>query len=172
MSLRFGLTIMAAGVLLGTPAVPVFAEDAGPTTAELTARIAGGGTWAFETRDRMTNGKPVCTESWTFRADGTATIVSGEQTVEKTWRAEVDGDGLQWLYTTSIKATTGADCMGEVADPGDYPRPESGFVLLFFNAGNGITCQPPQWIEGPDGKPAQLWTDEGCWGSIVPKPKG
>jgi hypothetical protein len=157
------MTILAAGALLSAPAVPILAQDAapkaGPTTAELTAQIAAGGTWTFQTRDRLPGGKPVCTETWTFRADGTGTTVSGEQTVEKTWRAEVDGDGL--------------DCMGEVANPADYPRPESGFVLLMFNSGVILTCQPPQWVAGPEGKPVQLWTDEGCWGSITPaKPKG
>jgi hypothetical protein len=63
--------------------------------------------------------------------------------------------------------------MGEAADPADYPRPESGFVLLMFNNGVILTCQPPQWVEGPEkGGRSQLWTDEGCWGSITPQPKG
>jgi hypothetical protein len=163
------MTMLAAGALVCAPAAPLFAQGNGPTAAELTAQIAQGGSWDFQTRDRLPGGKPVCSETWTFRADGTATVISGQQTVEKTWRAEVDGDGLQWLYTTSISGTADPDCMGEITDPANFPRPESGFVLLFFNAGNALTCQPPQWIEGPDGKPAQLWTDEGCWGSITPR---
>jgi hypothetical protein len=151
----------------------LLAQGTGPSSAELTAQIAQAGTWTFETRDRLPGGKPVCTAAWTFRADGTATVVSGQQMVEKTWRAEVDGDGLQWLYTTSIKTNDGPDCLGEVANPAAYPRPESGFVLLMFNSGVILTCQPPQWVEGPEkGGRVQLWTDEGCWGSIVPKPKG
>lgn len=170
--MRGAIAMMLAGALIGAPASPVLAESEAPTTASLTAQIAGGGTWTFTTRAKRPDGQPVCTESWTFRADGSATVVSGAQTVTKTWRAEVDGDGLQWLYTTSLASTPGKDCMGEAADPADYPRPENGFVLLKFNSGVILTCQPPQVVEGPDGKPTQLWTDEGCWGTITPQAKG
>jgi hypothetical protein len=170
--MRGAITVMLAGGLIGAPATPVLAESEAPTTASLTAQIAAGGTWVFTTRAKGRNGKPVCTESWTFNADGTSTVVSGAQTVTKTWRAEVDKDGLQWLYTTSLASTPGKDCMGEAADPADYPRPESGFVLLRFNNGVILTCQPPQWVEGPEkGKLVQFWADESCWGSIAPQAK-
>ena len=170
--MRGAITVMLAGALIGAPATPVLAESEAPTTASLTAQIAAGGTWVFTTRAKGRDGKPVCTESWTFNADGTSTVISGAQTVTKTWRAEVDKDGLQWLYTTSLASTPGKDCMGEAANPADYPRPESGFVLLMFNNGIILTCAPPQLVEGPDGKPALLWTDEGCWGNITPQKKG
>lgn len=169
--MRGGMAVVLAGALIGAPASPVRAETEAPTTASLTAQIAAGGTWVFTTRAKRRDGQPVCTESWTFNADGSATVVSGAQTVTKTWRAAVDGDGLQWLYTTSLASTPGKDCMGKSANPADYPRPENGFVLLRFNSGVILTCQPPQLVEGPDGKPTQLWTDEGCWGSIAPQAK-
>ena len=163
-------TIMAAGALLGAPAYPVFAQDDnGPQSAELAVQIVEGGTWAFRTRETTGEGQPACTESWTFRRDGTATVISGQQTVEKTWRVVVDDSGLNWLYTTSLSGTAGPDCTGTLDDPASFPRPENGFVLLFFKDGdNAYTCEPPQRVDGPDGKGIPLWTDEACWGSIKP----
>lgn len=165
--MRRGLTLLAAGLLLGTPAVSA-QNDNGPQSAELAVRIVQGGTWAFRTRDKLPEGDPVCTESWTFRRDGTATVISGQQRVEKTWRAIVDDNGLNWLYTTSVSGTAGPDCTGTLDDPAIFPRPESGFVLLFFNDGNAYTCEPPQRIDGPEGNGVPYWSNEACWGAITP----
>lgn len=164
--MRGGLTLLAAGALLSAPAVS--AQNNGAAAADLAVRIVQGGTWDFRTRDKLPNGKPVCTESWTFRRDGTATVISGQQRVDKTWRAEVDDDGREWLYTTSFSGTAGPDCTGALDDPASFPRPERGLVLLFSNDGGAYTCELPQRIDGTDGKPSRLWSDEGCWGRIDP----
>ena len=164
--MRGGMIALASCVLVCAPSA---AQDEGPTSATLTERMAQVGTWDFQSRGHPPDAQPLCKEIWTFRADGTATVVSGQQTVEKTWRAAVDGDGLQWLYTTSISATAGPDCTGKVDDPASFPRPENSFVLLFLNGGMAVTCQAPRWIDGPQGKPIQRWEDDQCWGSIAPR---
>ena len=163
--MRRGLPLLAAGALLSAPAVS--AQNNGPASAGLAVRIVQGGTWDFRTRDKLPGGKPVCAETWTFRPDGTATVTSGEQRVEKTWRAVVDDNGLEWLYTTSLSGTAGPDCTGALDDPASFPRPENGFVLLFFNGGFAFTCQPPERVDGPDGKGVPYWSNEGCWGDIT-----
>lgn len=161
--------IAAAGALMCAPAAGVLAQGAKPTTASLTARIIEGGTWDFWSHDRGSDLKPVCTEVWTFRADGTATVLSGRQIIEQTWRAEVDGDGLQWIYTTNIASNAEPDCIGKVADPTDFPRPESGLVLKIFNGGVIFTCQRPERYRSPEGKVVPMWTEKTCWGSIAPR---
>jgi len=165
--MRGGLTLLAAGLLSGTPAVSA-QDDNGPPSAELAVRIVQGGTWEFRTRDMLPDGAPACTETWTFRRDGTGTVISGQQRVETTWRAVVDDNGLEWLYTTSISGTAGPDCTGTLDDPASFPRPENGLVLLFFKSGGAFTCEPPERVDGPEGKWVPYWTDDGCWGNIKP----
>ncbi len=169
--MRFGLTTMAAaGVLIGTSAAPVLAQPADLTPEAMAQHLAEVGTWRFWTRD-MGDNRPVCTEVWRFNADGAATIESGEERVTKRWRT-VQSDGERWLYTTAIATNGKPDCMGGTSDPAEFPREETGFVVLFFNNGNAVLCEPPGTVEGPDGKPARVWTDEGCWGRLAPLKKG
>ena len=171
MLLRLGLKIMAAGVLLGAPAVPVFAQPADLTPEAMAAHLAEVGSWRFETRDKRSDGKPVCTEVWRFNADGTALVESGKERVTKRWRTETK-DGDRWLYTTSLSTNGQSDCMGNPSDPAEYPQDESGFVVMFFNSGIALTCEPPASVDGPDGKPVRFVSDESCWGSLAPLPKG
>lgn len=170
--MRSGLTTwLAAGVLIGAPAAPVFAQPADLTPEAMATHLAEVGSWRFETRERDSKGKPFCTEVWRFNADGTATIESGAERVTKRWRtAESDGD--RWLYTTSLTTNGAPDCTGSKGDPATYPREESGLVLMFFNYGGALTCAPPQTIQGPEGKPVKFVSDESCWGSLNPLPKG
>ncbi len=163
-------SLVAAGVLMGASAAPVFAQPADLTPQATAAHLAEVGSWRFQTRDRNSSGKPVCTETWRFNADGTATIESGQERVTKRWRtAENDGD--RWLYTTSLTTNGAPDCTGGTSDPVSFPREESGFVLMFFNSGSALTCAPPATIAGPDGKPVRYVSEESCWGSIAPLPK-
>lgn len=164
-------TLAAAGVLIGASAAPPSAQPADLTPEAMATHLAEVGSWRFETIDRDNLGKPVCTETWRFNADGTATVESGEERVTKRWRtAESDGD--RWLYTTSLSTNGAPDCTGGTSDPAEYPRDESGFVLMFFNSGVVLTCAPPQVMEGPDGKPVKFVSDESCWGSLAPVKKG
>jgi hypothetical protein len=158
---------VAAGVLVGISAAPVFAQPADLTPEGAAKHLAEVGSWRFETRDRDGAGKPVCTEIWRFNGDGTAAIESGAERVTKRWRtAESDGD--RWLYTTSLTTNGAPDCTGGTSDPASFPREESGFVLMFFNSGIALTCAPPAIIEGPEGKPVKFVSDESCWGSLAP----
>lgn len=170
--MRFGLTTMVtAGVLMGTSAAPVFAQPADLTPEAMATHLADVGSWRFETRERDSKGKPFCTEVWRFNADRSALIESGEERVTKRWRtAESDGD--RWLYTTSLTTNGAPDCTGSTSDPASFPREESGFVLMFFNSGIALTCAPPAVMDGPDGKPVKFVSDESCWGSLAPLPKG
>jgi hypothetical protein len=164
------MTLLAAGALLCAPAVPVAAQPADLTPEAMAAHLAEVGSWRFDTRDRDSKGKPVCTEVWRFDADGTAAIESGKERVTKRWRTELR-DGDRWLYTTSLTTNGAPDCTGGTSDPASFPREESGFVVMFFNSGVALTCAPPATIEGPDGKPVRYVSDESCWGSLIPLPK-
>jgi hypothetical protein len=164
-------TLAAAGVLIGTPAAPLFAQPADLTPEAMATHLAEVGSWRFVTRDRDSKGQPVCTEVWRFNADGTATIESGEERVTKRWRT-AEEDGERWLYTTSLTTNGAPDCTGGTSDPADYPREESGFVLMFFNSGMALTCAPPSEVKGPDGKPVKFVSEESCWGTLSPLPKG
>ncbi len=162
------LTIVAAGVLLGAPAVPVSAQPADLTPESMAAHLVEIGSWRFTTRDKRPDGKPVCSEVWRFNADGTALVESGEERVTKTWRTMGTAEGDRWLYTTSLSTNGERDCTGGKSDPAQFPREESGFVLMFFNSGIALTCEPPATIQGPDGKAVRYVSDESCWGSLDP----
>jgi hypothetical protein len=164
-------TLAAAGGLIGAPAAPAFAQPSDVTPEAMATHLADIGSWRFETRDRDSKGKPVCAEVWRFNADGTAIIESGDERVTKRWRTATS-DGDRWLYTTSLTTNGQPDCMGGRSDPAEFPREESGLVLMFFNSGVALTCAPPATIEGPDGKPVRYVSNESCWGSLVPLPKG
>ncbi|MFM7377212.1 MAG: hypothetical protein ACKO1O_03635 [Erythrobacter sp.] len=71
-------------------------------------------------------------------------------------------------------ASNGApDCMGKTRDPASFPRNPSGVLLIFFNNGDAILCQPT-YSRGPDGtlKPTNMFSEENCWGRLAPLPKG
>lgn len=143
--MRGGLTIIAAGVLLGAPAAPAWAQDNnGGESFDLGVRLVKGGTWAFSSSRLTPQGEPVCRESWTFSNDGSAKLVSGEARITVAWRARVDDSGREWLYFTGVSVSGGPDCTGVKADPASYPRPEVGFILQFYNGGYAATCRPPR----------------------------
>lgn len=160
--------VFAALALMATPAM---AQDAAPAAAvdlaaQHTGTLIAGGEWTFAAPRGAPKGSPVCTESWTFRANGSMTVVSGSQTVEKTWRV-VSDQGFERLFTTSISSTEGIDCMGERANPADYPMEEGGgAALLFFNGGKGGYLCNPVLMENPDGTKTPFYGDEECWGEL------
>jgi len=164
-------TLAAAGLLMGTPAAPAFAQPADTSPEAMAAHLAEVGSWRFATRERDSKGQPVCSEVWRFNADGTALVESGAERVTKRWRTAED-DGDRWLYTTSLTTNGAPDCTGGTSDPASFPREESGFVLMFFNGGIALTCAPPEMVQGPDGKPVKFVSDESCWGTLAPLPKG
>lgn len=162
--MRFEVALLAAACLIATPAG---AQNAlVDLAAQHTATLIAGGEWTFTAPRGAPKGAPVCTESWTFRADGSMTVVSGAQTVEKTWRV-VNDQGFERLFTTGLSSTDGIDCMGDRANPADYPEKEGGgAALLFFNGGKrGYLCNPVL-MEAEDGTKMPMYGDEDCWGDL------
>jgi hypothetical protein len=163
-------TLAAAGVLIGTSAVA--AQDGGDSAAEYAERLAQSGSWRMIATAKGPDGKPECTEVWHFNADGTGRVESGEERIENTWRTEVK-EGDTWLYTRSIASNGAPDCLGKRRDPASFPRNPSGVLLIFFNNGDAILCQPT-YSRGPDGSltPTHIFSEDNCWGRLAPLPKG
>lgn len=162
-------TSIAAFALIAL-ALPASAQPKDLSPESMAKHLATVGTWEFEARRKGPDGKSECIETWYFAADGGGWTQSGEQRVTFEWRT-AKGDGSdRWLYRTSKTSTSGRDCLGRPSDPSAYPRPESGFVVMFLNSGSAYTCQPAAYIKGPDGKPTEqrFLRDEDCWGSLKP----
>lgn len=159
----------AAGVLMGTSAVAVFAQPADLSAEAMAAHLVEVGTWQFGARKKGPDGKPECTETWHFDADGTGWVQSGEQRVTLSWRTEKDSSDDRWLRLTPLASTAGADCMGRPSDPAAYPEKEYGFVVMFKNAGDALTCRPASYIM-VDGEitDERILRDEDCWGWLDP----
>lgn len=105
------------------------------------------GTYIFETNARNANG-PICTERWELRADGTMTIRSGDEVVEKTYKLTHDRDG-DWITSTSVSTNSKPDCTGTVTKR-VVKIPNSRLVVA-FNSGPVAVCPPPG--HAPDGAP-------------------
>lgn len=177
--MRFAAVVAYPCAALAMVASPVMAQESGDVVSaspveaiagDLAARNAAilqkHGTWSFIAPRGAPKGSPVCTENWTFRADGTMTVVSGSQTVEKTWRV-VSDQGFKRLFTTSLSSTDGMDCMGERANPADYPMEESGgFAMLFFPGDDSALLCNPMLMENPDGTTTPFYGDKECWGEL------
>ncbi len=168
--MRACITAMAAaGVLMGTSAAPVFAQPADLSAEAMAAHLAEVGSWKFAARKKGPDGKSECTEVWHFDADGTGWVQSGQQRVTLSWRTEKDSSDDRWLRLTSLASTAGADCMGRPSDPAAYPEEEYGFVVIFKNAGDALTCRPASYLM-VDGAltDERILRDEDCWGWLDP----
>lgn len=133
---------------LALPAV-VLAQDSG---------FDPKGAWLFRT-DEVQNGRPVCTETWTFGTDGRMTVNSGAERVEKRYRIETDRDGT-WIVAETLSTNSQPDCMGNVTPtvtPGEYRT-----YILRLNNGTVLTCPPPGHTD--DGIPIV----GSCYGRITP----
>ncbi len=169
--MRAGLTKMvAAGVLLSASAVS--AQDDKDWAADSAERLFTSGSWRMSATKKGADGKPECTEIWHFNADGTGRVESGEERIDNTWRTERK-EGDTWLYTRSMASNGAPDCLGKRRDPASFPRNPSGVLLIFFNNGDAILCQP-SYSRGPDGTltPTHMFSEDNCWGRLAPLPKG
>lgn len=172
--MRGGLMLVAAGVLICAPAAPAFAQATELTAKTSAARLVEVGSWRFTTRATDRKGKPLCSEVWRFAADGSGTVESGAERLTKRWRTEPVTGGNGLLVTQSLASNGAPDCTGTASDPADFPKPESGFVLIFFNNGSAYTCNAPAAAANPDNtlSEARVVTDADCWGRLEPLPKG
>ena len=162
-------TLAAAGVLLSASAVS--AQDDKEWAADSAERLVTSGSWRMSATKMGPDGKPECTEVWHFDADGTGRVESGEERIDNTWRTERK-EGDTWLYTRSTASNGAPDCMGKTRDPASFPRNPYGVLLIFFNNGDAILCQPT-YSRGPDGTltPTHMFSEENCWGRLAPLPK-
>lgn len=131
-------------------ATTALAQDAEP--------FAPSGTWFFRT-DARANGRPVCSEWWTFGPGDQMLVNSGEEKVNKRFRVEQDDTGL-WLVTENLATNGLPDCMGQssaTVSPG-----ENRIYLVPMNGGRVLTCPAPG--RTPDGAPYV----SGCYGAIMP----
>jgi hypothetical protein len=98
------------------------------------------GPWLFRT-DAIENGRPVCSETWTFGEGGKMSIASGAERVERRYRIEKDRDGI-WIVSETLSTNHKPDCTGYVTmvtEPG-----ENRTLILRKKDGTVLTCPPPQ----------------------------
>lgn len=165
-------TLLAAGALVGAPAAAE-TERWVQTEETMPARLIEVGTWQFSATKRGPDGKPECTESWTFNADGTGRIVSGQQQISTKWAAKAVDDIGQFVFITNLTTTDGPDCMGRVPNASRYPYESAGYQLIFFGGGaSAKVCTAGKQVQNPDGTVSWLLDADDCWGTITPMPKG
>ena len=162
------LGLVAAGALICSPA-SAQAQAWAQTEESMPARLIEVGTWQFEATKLGPDGKPECYESWTFNADSTGLIISGQQHVTISWKADQFEDLGQFVFVTNEASTEGPDCMGRQVDLGRYPNKSPGFQLIFFENGNrALICNGGEILRQPDGTTSRLLDMKHCWGRIVP----
>jgi len=159
-------TWLVAGVLVCSPAAA--AQDDKDLAADSAERLVKSGSWRMSATKKGADGKPECTEVWHFNADGTGRVESGEERIDNTWRTERK-EGDTWLFTRSMASNGAPDCLGRTRDPASFPRNPSGVLLIFFNGGDAILCQPT-YSKNPDGSltPTHIFSEENCWGRLAP----
>ncbi len=140
---------LSALLLLALPAAAL-AQDSG---------FQPRGAWLFRT-DAVQNGQPVCTETWTFGADGQMAVESGQERVQKRYRIETDRDGT-WIVSETLATNGQPDCMGAVT-PTVTPGENRTYVLR-LNNGTVLTCAAPGHTA--DGIPVV----SSCYGRITPR---
>lgn len=167
--IRRALGVLAASGLVIAPVAPAFAQPADLSPEAMAAHLAEVGTWKFAARKKGPDGQPECLETWHFDGDGTGWVQSGDQRVTLAWRTEQGESTDRWLRLTPLASTAGADCMGRPSDPAAYPEKEYGFVVMFRNAGDALTCRPAAYIM-IDGviTDERILRDEDCWGYLDP----
>jgi len=116
------------------------------------------GEYLFRT-DAVQNGQPVCTEVWTFGADGQLAIESGAERVQKRFRIENDRDGT-WIVSETLSTNHQPDCIGAIAV--EIDRGERRSFVVPLNNGTVLTCPPPGHTA--DGIPII----GSCYGRIIP----
>lgn len=168
---RGGIAIMLAGALIGAP---VFAKNPAWMARDgaIAKRLVAVGTWEFSATRNGPDGNPECYETWIFKADGTGTIVSGEQRVTTTWKVETV-EGMGEMLLISNRASSGSpDCMGNDINPDTYPRDSGPAQLLFYGDGEGaLVCHEASYVRYADGTDRQFLSPYDCWGRIAPLTK-
>lgn len=120
------LTLVAAGIM-AVPTKPVYAQG------EASLATALVGTWAWTLPDGS------CTESQSYRADGTGSVTSGDERSEQTWRVEaVEGSPLARMIITTTRDDRGKDCIGQDID--DTGRTVTLYYRIDGGGGRLVFC--------------------------------
>ncbi len=166
--MRLVVAFVTAGALIGSPALAE-TGDWTQTEESMPARLIEVGTWEFSATKLGPDGKPECYESWTFNADGSGLIISGQQHVTISWKADQFEDLGQFVFVTNETSTEGPDCMGRAVALSSYPNKSPGFQLTFFDNGNrALICNGGELLRHADGSTSRLLDMKHCWGRIVP----
>lgn len=169
--MRRWLAVLAASALVHAPIAAETRDWVAPSEA-VAARLVAVGTWEFSASRRGPDHRPECYESWTFNADGTGLIVSGNQRITTRWSVDRYAGIGQFVFITSVTTTEGPDCLGRAVDVNSYPKGHTGFELLFYADGEGaLVCFEGMDIVRRDGSRVAGRHPEDCWGRIVPAPK-
>ena len=89
------------------------------------------GSWRWSSKDGS------CKEMHEYRADGTATVRSGEEVLEKKYTVERYEQGPFYLFHEEVVASNGGtDCTGHTTAVGK----QSGMFVLPTNDGGFYTC--------------------------------
>jgi len=126
MKYRFAvLMVLVSGI--GVAAEPPGATQAPPPQSDNPVL----GSWRWSAKDGS------CTEQHEYRADGTATVRSGEEVLEKTYTVERYKGGPFYLFHEQVTASNGGkDCTGHATAVGK----QSGMFVLPTNDGGYYTC--------------------------------
>ena len=174
-----GVATTVAGLALALTGTLVRADETHWTATPegYAAHLSSVEAWEFSAKKKGADGKPECYETWTFNADGSGSVLSGEQELVLSWKYyKHDILGIL-LHITFQSSTTGKDCMGRAVDPSRYPRDNgNGIKLLFFGEGKeAFVCNAPQVMthdgeiqRGPNGAAILYQSMENCWGNLEP----
>lgn len=168
--MRFA-AVAATAALLFTSLVPMPAEAEDERWIQVPEtvppRLIEIGTWQFAATKKGADGKPECFESWTFNADGSGLIVSGQQRVPSRWKYEAFEDLGYFVFFEYLSSSEGPDCMGRAVDTSRYPRKDAGFQLIFMDQGKrALVCDGGTMMNHADGTRSHLLDAEDCWGTI------
>jgi hypothetical protein len=97
------------------------------------------GTYDFRTVEKK-NGVPVCSERWTFGADGVLTVESGQELAHDTYRLEHDKVG-DWIITKMRDTNGKPDCTGQTRTT--ISQDENRTYWFAMNDGTINVCPPP-----------------------------
>lgn len=169
--MRGGLAALLAGALTGAPASAEAPPWMAPDGA-VTARLVEVGTWHFTSTRLGPDHLPECREIWTFNADGTGAIVSGQQSGTIKWFARRDDPVGLFIYFAGVTTNERPDCLGTVISQADFEQGDPGFQLLFHGTGEAaLVCGEGMIDRREEGAEYPALRPEDCWGRIVPAPK-
>lgn len=115
------------------------------------------GEHTFATMDRR-DGRPVCTETWTF-AEGALTVRSGEEVVHSRTRVTED-HGFFFIAEDQRQSNGLADCMGNRSSAA---TPNARVMVWRTNGGSIFVCNAPARDVAP-----QVLNRNNCYATLTP----